>query len=115
MDVHFLEQNRRFCYIFSLQCRRFHRARANSFNRESAMFLIFIKLRKSDGSSLFGKYGKLSVPLLIKLQLYRICCGERACSQSQSKGGVGGFSDVIYNFLFLSNTREGSGLSLDCK
>ena len=30
-------------------------------------------------------------------------------------GGGGGFSDVIYNFLFLSNTREGSGLSLDCK
>ena len=93
MDVHILEQNRRFRYI-----------------------LIFIKLRNRDGSSLFGKRGKLSVPLLIKLQLYRICWGgERACSQSQSKGGVGGFSDVIYNFLFLSNTREGSGLSLDCK
>ena len=93
MDVHILEQNRRFRYI-----------------------LIFIKLRNRDGSSLFGKRGKLSVPLLIKLQLYRICWGgERACSQSQSKGGVGGFSDVINNFLFLSNTREGSGLSLDCK
>ena len=92
MDVHFLEQNRRFRYI-----------------------LIFIKLRKRDGSSLFGKCGKLSVPLLIKLQLCRICWRERACSQSQSKGGVGGFSDVIYNFLFLSNTREGPGLSLDCK
>ena len=57
--------------------------------------LIFNKLRKRDRSSLFGKCGKLSVPLLIKLQLYRICWGERACSQSQSKGGVGGFSDVI--------------------
>lgn len=66
MDVHFLEQNRLFRYI-----------------------LIFIKLRKRDGSSLFGKCGKLSVPLLIKFQLYRICWGERACSQSQSKGGVG--------------------------
>ena len=91
-DVHFLEQNRLFRYI-----------------------LIFNKLRKRHRSSSFGKCGKLSVPLLIKLQLYRICCGERACSQSQSKGGVGGFSDVIYNFLFLSNTREGSGLSLHCK
>ena len=91
-DVHFLEQNRLFRYI-----------------------LIFNKLRKRDRSSLFGKYGKLSVPLLIKLQLYRICWEERACSQPQSKGGVGSFADVIYNFLFLSNTREGSGLSLDCK
>ena len=52
MDVHILEQNRRFRYI-----------------------LIFIKLRNRDGSSLFGKRGKLSVPLLIKLQLYRICWG----------------------------------------
>ena len=91
-DVHFLEQNRLFRYI-----------------------LIFNKLRKRDRSSLFGKYGELSVPLLIKLQLYRICWGERACSQSQSKGGMGSFADVIYNFLFLSNTREGPGLSLDCK
>ena len=92
MDVHFLEQNRRFRYI-----------------------LIFIKLRKRDGSSLFGKYGKLSVPLLIKLQLYRICWGKGLVPSLNQREGGGGFSDVIYNFLFLSNTREGSGLSLDCK
>lgn len=34
------------------------------------------KLRKRDGSSLFGKCENLSVPLLIKLQLYKIYWGK---------------------------------------
>ena len=66
MDVHFLEQNRRFRYI-----------------------LIFIKLRKRDGSSLFGKCGKLSVPLLIKLQLYRICWGKGLVPSLNQREGWG--------------------------
>ena len=67
MDVHILEQNRRFRYI-----------------------LIFIKLRNRDGSSLFGKRGKLSVPLLIKLQLYRICWGGKGLFPVSIKGRGGG-------------------------
>ena len=75
MDVHILEQNRRFRYI-----------------------LIFIKLRNRDGSSLFGKRGKLSVPLLIKLQLYRICWGGKGLvpSLNQREGwGASLMSSII--------------------